>query len=655
MLPLAAHPVHKPAQQVSGPSLAYIVLGGFVVVFSMVSLLVKEKLYINEVVLGTAFGVIIGPHCAGGFDPRSWGSQTQRITLEVMRIVLATGLFAIGVELPRAYMAKHAKGLLVMVVPTMAFGWVTVAAVIYGLFPRYDYISALVVAACLTPTDPIISAAIVGGKFAVKHVPVNLRHIISAESAANDGFAYPFLSISIYLTVDSSRRQAIGDWFLVGWLYQVILGTVLGAVLGLLFRHLMKFSYRKGFIDRESYVAQYLALALLTIGICSTIGSDDLLGAFAAGTAINWDGRFHDQTEKEVFSSVIDFLLNCGCFIYIGAWLPFDQFNSPELGITPWRLVLLFVAIVFLRRIPPLLLLYKWVPEIANWREALFSGHFGPMGVGAIFVSTLALTRLPTPQSPPKDQAEHLAATLQIIVSFIVLGSIIIHGLSIPFFTLGENVKTRTLSITRTWTSRGANTPEWLLSVRSAPAHGVTHRDVHTIPEGGRAKMTDHVATNIAEAQDEEGQHTLPHNGGASSIKSFSGDSGSFGSPHHEALDSLVSSRNASRVKIIDEKAASIGRANQGGQLAESGVRTPRSVHFPRDRQDPIRNLEMSEDGVLTFPSRSASKRSMLFSAYHESSQDGTLVNATGARGHEGGTRPAVEAQQKTDYVPAAQ
>lgn len=35
-------------------------------------------------------------------------------------------------------------------------------AVIYGLFPDYSYISALVIAACLTPTDPIISAAIVG-------------------------------------------------------------------------------------------------------------------------------------------------------------------------------------------------------------------------------------------------------------------------------------------------------------------------------------------------------------------------------------------------------------------------------------------------------------------------------------------------------------
>lgn len=97
-----------------------------------------------------------------------------------MRIVLATGLFAIGVELPQSYLADHVKGLLVMVVPTMAFGWVVIAgqyvfgtgivrqpltqitAIIFVLFRPLNYISALVIAACLTPTDPIISAAIIG-------------------------------------------------------------------------------------------------------------------------------------------------------------------------------------------------------------------------------------------------------------------------------------------------------------------------------------------------------------------------------------------------------------------------------------------------------------------------------------------------------------
>ena len=50
-----------------------------------------------------------------------------------------------------------------------------------------------------------------------------------------------------------------------------------------MFSHLMKFSHRRGFIDRESYVAQYLALAIFITGVVSTIGSDDLLAAFAAG------------------------------------------------------------------------------------------------------------------------------------------------------------------------------------------------------------------------------------------------------------------------------------------------------------------------------------------------------------------------------------
>ncbi|KAI0093490.1 Sodium/hydrogen exchanger [Irpex rosettiformis] len=393
----------------------------------MISLLIKERLYISEVVVGTAFGVLMGPHCANIFDPRSWGDHTQQITLEVMRVVLATGLFAIGVELPQSYLADHAKGLLVMVVPTMAFGWLVVAVAIFGIFGPLNYISALAVAACLTPTDPIICAAIVGGRYAIKHVPTNLRRILAAESAANDGMAYPFLSISIYLTVESSRRVAIAKWFLVGWLYEVILGTLIGTVMGIGFSKLMRISHNRGFIDRESYVAQYLALALFTIGVASSLGTDDLLAAFAAGSAVSWDGYFNMQTENEVFSSVIDLVLNCGCFVYIGAWMPFSDFNSPELGITPWRLVVLFIVIILIRRIPALLVLYHWVPEISGWKEALFSGHFGPMGVGAVFVSTLALNRLPKPNSPPQNQQEYLAASLQIIVSFIVLGSILIR------------------------------------------------------------------------------------------------------------------------------------------------------------------------------------------------------------------------------------
>jgi sodium/hydrogen antiporter len=41
----------------------------------------------------------------------------------------------------------------------MAIGWVVCAAFIYALIPALDFISSLAIAACLTPTDPILAAA----------------------------------------------------------------------------------------------------------------------------------------------------------------------------------------------------------------------------------------------------------------------------------------------------------------------------------------------------------------------------------------------------------------------------------------------------------------------------------------------------------------
>ena len=143
-------------------------------------------------------------------------------------------------------------------------------------------------------------------------------------------------------------------------------------------------------------MAQYIALALFTTGAVNSLGNDDLLAAFAAGmlvphydvflcsflcvgSAVSWDGYFNQQTKDDKFSPILDLVLNCFCFIYIGAWLPFDQFDISELGISPWKLILLLLVILALRRIPSLLILYKLLPEVSNWREALFCGHFGPV------------------------------------------------------------------------------------------------------------------------------------------------------------------------------------------------------------------------------------------------------------------------------------
>lgn len=86
------------------------------------------------------------------------------------------------------------------------------------------------------------------------------------------------------------------------------------------------------------------------------------------------------------------------------------------------------------------------------------------MGVSAIFVSVLATTRLPVPHSPPEGQAELLAATLQTIVSFVVLGSILIRAYFRPSTMLPNGMSDFA-------TSRRTLHPVLLLR----PAHPLAH------------------------------------------------------------------------------------------------------------------------------------------------------------------------------------
>ena len=42
----------------------------------------------------------------------------------------------------------------------------------------------------------------------------------------------------------------------------------------------------KNLLDKQSFVAQYVALALFTVGVANSLGLDDLLAAFAAGKSL---------------------------------------------------------------------------------------------------------------------------------------------------------------------------------------------------------------------------------------------------------------------------------------------------------------------------------------------------------------------------------
>lgn len=465
--------------------MAYAVIGGFTTVFSLISLFVKEKLYIGEATVATIFGVIVGPHCLNWFSPTTWGN-TDNITLEISRIVLVVQIFAVAVELPKKYMLRHWFSVTMLLLPVMTFGWLISSVFIWKLVPTLRWVEALVLAACVTATDPVLASAVVGkGKFA-RRVPGHLRNLLSAESGCNDGMAFPFAYLALNCIVYAGHHGKIAFHFIViTVIYECLFGTILGAIIGYCGRHLIKFAEKKNLIDRESFLVFYFVLALFCTGVGSIIGVDDLLVAFAAGAAFSWDGWFSRKTEESHVSDVIDLLLNMSFFVYFGAIVPWEQFNNPEIGISAWKLVIIAILIILFRRLPIMLALKPIIPDIKTWREALFCGHFGPIGVGAIFISILSRAELeheePTPlaELPGKDNPHYYAiATIWPVTCFLIIASIIVHGSSIAVFTLGKRLNN--LTITMTYTTAGSQNQGWLSRLSRVDSGSFSLRKVDT-------------------------------------------------------------------------------------------------------------------------------------------------------------------------------
>jgi hypothetical protein len=193
------------------------------------------------------------------------------------------------------------------------------------------------------------------------------------------------------------------------------------------------------YIDTESLLLYPTALGLFTIGVTGLAGLDDLLACFCAGAALNWNGTYLQETlaRHDEVNSSIDVLLNFGGFMYIGAILPWSEFDSEITGITPGRLIALGILVLLLRRIPAMMVMYKAMPNtVKSWREALFMGYFGPIGIGAVFYVEHARHLYPKIDAAETHEEEDLLRAMGPVVYFLVLFSIVVHGLSIPALEL---------------------------------------------------------------------------------------------------------------------------------------------------------------------------------------------------------------------------
>ena len=418
-------------------------IGGFITLFGLVSLFVKEHLFLAESLVSTLFGVLIGPKALNlvEFDIDSVTYLTQQFT----RVVISFQVMEVGVTLSANYVKRAWKSIAIFLGPLMLLMWFT-SAIIIKFILGIGWREALIIGACATPTDPVLAASVLKGKFSNKYIPTHLKNLLAAESGVNDGLGLPFMMLPVLLIAkeaEGGTAEALKDWFLDIVLYEVILSIVIGIICGFGARFLLKKSIKYNLIDKESFLVFNLALALFVTGATALIHSDDLLAVFIAGSAFSWDDQFKERAKDSHFQEVIDLVFNCTFFVYFGMILPWNNFFSGPFPF--WKLLLMVVGILLFRRLPYVMLLQPVTGELRSMKEAFFAGWFGPMGVGALFFTTVVKDVLDTHSNPISEDCFT-------VVCFIVLSSVIIHSITVPFTHI--HLKTRARRKRRKATSK---------------------------------------------------------------------------------------------------------------------------------------------------------------------------------------------------------
>jgi NhaP-type Na+/H+ or K+/H+ antiporter len=148
---------------------------------------------------------------------------------------------------------------------------------------RMPFLHALAIGACIKPTDPILAATVVKGRWAGSHVPARLAQLIWAESGANDGLGYPFLYFALYLikyvggsgqylAKEGGAGKAMEMFFGETVSFVVLLSIAWGVAVGYAARKGLKFAESLKYVDKESFYSFALVLAVCSAAPSSVCG-----------------------------------------------------------------------------------------------------------------------------------------------------------------------------------------------------------------------------------------------------------------------------------------------------------------------------------------------------------------------------------------------
>jgi NhaP-type Na+/H+ or K+/H+ antiporter len=353
---------------------ALLLVGIAVVLLGLSSKVVKRHA-LSPVLLAVAAGALAGPPVLDLLDPAA--AVPRHVLLEQLaRVALAMSVVDIALRLRPSDLRRNAARLAVLLLVVMPGMWL-VSAWGASLLLGLPLAVALLLGACLTPTDPGVASALVTGTMPNTSLPRRLRMSLQGEAAANDGLALPFVVFSgllATLPLDEALPR-----FLVEAGRQVGVALVVGALAGLLVKVLVERAGVHRVAEEDWFPLASTGLALAVLALAHLLGGTGVLAAFVAGLVFS---EALPQGLREpihvVHRSATKVALTV-VFLAFGAVLPVQAWIS-ELG---WAGLAFALWVLFLRRLP-----VAFAAVRATGTGPLssgFAGWAGPLGVASIY------------------------------------------------------------------------------------------------------------------------------------------------------------------------------------------------------------------------------------------------------------------------------
>jgi NhaP-type Na+/H+ or K+/H+ antiporter len=256
-------------------SVWFLVIGALLVSMALVGSVVKRMPF-TPAILYLAFGYALG----------TWGTGLHPVVdAELIRalteIAVSISLFAVGLKL-RTPLTLQAWGVPLHLGLTAMVVTIAILAVAAWLICGLPWGMALVLAAILAPTDPVLGADVQverpgDGDY--------VRFGLTAEGGMNDGTAYPFVYLGLGL-MGLHELGAFGmHWFLVETLWFMVAGTAIGWGTSLLVARLVIYLRRTHAmaIGMEEFLG--FGVIGLSFGLAGIFKASEFLAVFAAGVA----------------------------------------------------------------------------------------------------------------------------------------------------------------------------------------------------------------------------------------------------------------------------------------------------------------------------------------------------------------------------------